>query len=101
RGLMMSGRLRSALSSVPTTNPICTERVSQLAADSVSCHSFVNAGMTAEPLNHSDMPSNSAIASSTSVRQRDLNLSVEESRAFCKREIVAQTGKRLDANLSH
>jgi len=31
----------------------------------------VSAGTTADPLNHKDMASNSAIASTTSVRHRD------------------------------
>src|ERR1700674_3303599 len=67
---MMSGRLNSALKSVPATKPSCTESVSQLAAPELRFHSFVRAGTTAEPLNQSDMPSSSAIANSASVRQR-------------------------------
>ena len=67
----MSGRFSKALRRVPTTNPNCTESVSQSAAFALRCHSFVNAGTTAEPLNQSDMASSSAIASSVSVRQRE------------------------------
>ena len=68
----MSGRFSKALRRVPATNPSCTESVSQLAAFALRCHSFVNAGTTAEPLNQSDMASSSAIASSVSVRQREI-----------------------------
>src|SRR5690242_20140699 len=84
---MMSGRLSSALSSVPATKPSWTDRVSQVAAEGLRCHSLVRAGTTAEPLNQSDMPKSSAIASSASVRQRDLSDGSDEG---CKREIVAQ-----------
>src|SRR5947207_11692104 len=84
---MMSGRLSSALSSVPTTKPSCTERVNHVAAEGLRCHSLVSAGTTAEPLNQSDIPHSSAIASSASVRQRDLS---DRSGEGCKREIVAQ-----------
>src|SRR5690242_1996419 len=69
---MISGRLRSALSKVPSTNPSCTESVSQLAAPALKFHSLVSDGITAEPLNQSDIPSNSAIAKSASVPKRDL-----------------------------
>ena len=49
------------------------------AALALRCHSLVNAGTTAEPLNQSDMPSSSAKASNRSVRQRDpVTPSVEE-----------------------
>ena len=71
RGLMISGRLRNALSRVPVTKPSCTDNVNQLAADSLRFHSFVSAGTTAEPLNQSDMPRSSATARTVSVRQRD------------------------------
>src|SRR6266536_3024854 len=83
---MMSGRLKKALSSVPATNPSCTDKVSQLTASPLRFHSLVSAGTTAEPLNQRDMPSNSAIASSASIRQRSL----DEEVGFRKREIVAQ-----------
>src|SRR5437879_3694385 len=86
---MMSGRLRSALKRVPATKPSCTESVSQLAVPALRFHSLVNDGTTAEPLNQSDMPSNSAIASSARVRQRDEGASFDEA-GFCKREIVTQ-----------
>ena len=87
---MMSGKFSSALKSVPATNPSCTESVNQLAALGLRLHSFVKAGTTADPLNHSDMASSSAIANSASVRQRDLNNPADEaSDEFCKREIVA------------
>src|SRR6267142_1883335 len=86
---MMSGRLSRALKRVPATKPSCTESVSQLAAPALRFHSLVNAGTTAEPLNQSDMPSNSAIASNASVRQRNGEASFDEA-GFCKREIVAQ-----------
>src|SRR6266567_4282440 len=84
---MMSGRFRRALNKVPATKPICTDSVNQLAALSLRFHSLVKAGTTAEPLNQSDIPSNSAKASRARVRQRDLNCSVEELGAFCKLEI--------------
>src|SRR5258707_8465696 len=85
---MMSGRLSRALKRVPATKPSCTESVSQLAAPALRFNSRVNAGTTAEPLNHSDMPSSSAIASKASVPQRDGEASFDEA-GFCKREIVA------------
>ena len=66
----MSGRLKSALKSVPATNPICTDSVSQPAAVALKCHSLVSEGTTADPLNHNDMPNSSATASKISVRQR-------------------------------
>ena len=50
---------------------------------------FFFSGTTADPLNQSDMPSSSAIASNASVRQRDGEASFDEA-GFCKREIVAQ-----------
>src|SRR6266542_1627489 len=87
---MMSGRLKKALSSVPATNPSCTDKVSQLTASPLRFHSLVSAGTTAEPLNQRDMPSNSAIASSASIRQRSLEPSLDEEVGFRKREIVAQ-----------
>src|ERR1041384_6634176 len=87
RGLMMSGRLSSALSSVPATTPSAPDSVNHVDAEGLRCHSLVSAGTTAEPLNQSDMPNSSAIASSASVRQRDLS---DRSGEGCKREIVAQ-----------
>jgi hypothetical protein len=66
--------------------------VSQLAVPSLKFHSRVRAGNTAEPLNHSDIPSNSATASSASVRQRD------GVAAFDKRE--TELCKAWDCNLS-
>src|SRR5260370_40644294 len=86
---MMSGRLRNALSRVPATKPSCTESVNQLAAASLRFHSFVRAGTTAEPLNQSDMPNNSAIASSASMRQRKGDASFDAV-GLSKRKIVAQ-----------
>src|SRR5216683_2097119 len=67
---MRSGRFRKALSSVPNTNPSCTEIVNQLAAASPKCHSLRRAGTTAEALNHSDMPNSSATDSSARARHR-------------------------------
>src|ERR1700682_5275699 len=72
RVLNMSGRLKKALSKVPATKPSCTAIVSQLAVASERLHSTRNAGTTAEALNQSDIPSNSAADSSASVRQRAL-----------------------------
>src|SRR3981081_4573311 len=66
----MSAKFRKALSSVPQTKPSCPAIVIQLTVESVKFHSTRNAGTTADALNHSDMPSNSASESSTSVRQR-------------------------------
>ena len=87
---MTSGRFRSALKRVPATNPSCTDSVKQFAAPGLRVHSFVKAGTTADPLNHKDMPSSSAMAKSASVRQRDLNNPADEaSDESCKREIVA------------
>jgi hypothetical protein len=56
---------------VPATNPICTASVNKSAAFRSSFHSLTSAGTTAEPLNQSDIPNNSAIANKASVRQRD------------------------------
>src|SRR5882672_2727289 len=95
---MMSGRLRSALKSVPATKPSCTDSVSQFAALELRCHSFTRAGTTAEPLNQSDMPSSSAIASSASVRQRAGEASFDEA-GFCKQEIVAQLSRGATEDL--
>src|SRR5947207_15114266 len=96
---MMSGRFASALKRVPATKPSWTESVSQLAAASPRFHSFVSAGTTAEPLNQSDIPSNSAIASTASVRQREIGAGSDEDRPkFCKREIVQVRLIRLRAN---
>src|SRR5882762_3655435 len=95
---MMSGRLRSALRRVPATKPSCTESVSHLAASALRFHSLVNAGTTAEPLNQSDMPSSSAIASSASVRQRNGEASFDEA-GFCKQEIVAQLSRGATEDL--
>jgi len=89
RGLMMSGRFRSALNRVPTTKPSCTDSVSQLAAFGLRCHSFVNAGTTAEPLNHNDIPRSSAIPRRTSVRQREA-AGNEDSGGLRKGAIVPQ-----------
>src|SRR5512143_789213 len=94
---MMSGRFRSALRRVPATNPNCTDSVSQLAAFALRCHSLVSAGTTAEPLNHRDMPSSSAIASSVSVPQREVGGS-EDSAELRKAGIVAQRPGR-DPNI--
>src|SRR6185436_17584036 len=85
---MMSGRFSKALRRVPTTNPSCTESVSQLAALALRCHSFVNAGTTAEPLNQRDMASSSAMANSVSVRQREPG-SARDSAELRKAGIVA------------
>ncbi len=85
----MSGRFRSALRRVPATKPSCTESVNQLTAPALRRHSFVSAGTTAEPLNQSDMPNNSAIASSASMRQRKGEASFDAV-GLSKREIVAQ-----------
>src|SRR6266496_4788638 len=65
---MISERLRRALSSVPKTKPSWTAMVSQLAAESLRCHSTRKAGTTADALNQSDMPSNSARDKSASAR---------------------------------
>src|SRR5437016_12898858 len=96
---MMSGRFTSELKRVPATKPSWTESVSQLAAASLRFHSFVSAGTTAEPLNQSDIPSSSAIASTASVRQRGIGAWSDEDRPkFCKREIVQVSLIRLRAN---
>src|ERR1044072_7216766 len=70
RELMMSGRFRKELRAVPATNPICTAKGSKSAPLRSSFHSLTNDGTTAESLNQSDIPSNSAIASRASVRHR-------------------------------
>ena len=85
----MSGRLKSALKSVPATNPICTDRVNHPAAVGLKCHSRVSEGTTADPLNHNDMPSSSATASKVSVRQRCFDSLRESVAEFCKPQIVA------------
>src|SRR6185369_8687959 len=66
----MSGRLSVALMSVPATKPSWTAIAIQLICEGDSCHSCVSAGTTAEPLNHSDMPSSSAIDKSARACQR-------------------------------
>src|ERR1051325_6181979 len=68
--LMMSGRLSVALSSVPATKPSCTAMASQLICEGESFHSSESAGTTAEPLNQSAIPNNSAAESSVNARQR-------------------------------
>src|ERR1043165_8565472 len=68
--LMMSGRFSVALMSVPATNPGWTAIAIQLICEGDKCHSEESAGTTAEPLNHSDMPSNSAIDKRVNARQR-------------------------------
>src|SRR6267378_1109716 len=51
---MRSGRFRKALSSVPNTNPSCTEIVNQLAAVSPKCHSLRRAGISAKARHRAD-----------------------------------------------
>src|SRR5438309_7108977 len=96
---MMSGRFASALKRVPATKPSWIESVSQLAAASLRFHSLVSAGTTADPLNQSDIPSNTAIASTASVRQHEIGAwSYEDRPKFCKREIVQVRLIRLRDN---
>jgi hypothetical protein len=70
RVFITSDRLKTALMSVPTTKPSCTESVSHPACVSVKDHSARIAGTTAEAENHSDMANNSASARRASARQR-------------------------------
>ena len=64
----MSGRLRVALSSVPATNPICTDIVSHAELADERPQSFSRVGTTAEALNHSVIPNSSATARNPSAR---------------------------------
>lgn len=68
RLLRTSGRFRSALTSVPATKPSWTAMEIQLTCDSESFHSELNAGTTAEPLNHNDMHRSTATDNSTRTR---------------------------------
>ena len=66
----MSGRLKVALRRVPATKPSWTAIATQLICDGESCHSRESAGTTAEPLNQSAIPNNSAVESSANARHR-------------------------------
>src|SRR5215213_3326720 len=70
RARMTSGRLSSALSSVPATKPSCTPRVSHAAVAASSCHSRAICGATAETPNQSPMPSSTAIERRASAPHR-------------------------------
>ena len=63
-----SGRLPSALASVPRMNPSWTAMVSAAAPASPSCHSRASAGSTAEALNQSESASSSATERENSAR---------------------------------
>src|ERR1051326_4407744 len=56
-GLKTSGILKSANVIAPTENPICTAIVSHDPSASPECHSVVICGITAVPVNHSDIAS--------------------------------------------
>src|SRR5512132_3538493 len=60
RGGMMSGRLTSALTSVPATNPSCTDMVNQAMPEGDSSNCRASAGATAVPANQRLIPSSSA-----------------------------------------
>ncbi len=61
-----SGRLVSALRSVPAMKPACTAIVRPAAPPAVRPHSRVRAGRTADALNQSERASSSASESSVS-----------------------------------
>src|SRR5262245_36926166 len=66
-----SGKLNTALTSAPATNPSCTLIVSHAASRSERSHASFNAGATALAENHSAIASSSTTASKPSCSQRD------------------------------
>ena len=68
RALITSGRFSTPLRNVPTTNPICTAMTSHAIAPALSSQSALIAGVTADELNQSVRPSNSASARSVRLR---------------------------------
>ena len=73
----LSARLSKADPNAPATNPICTDIVSHARPASLKLHALVRAGTTAEAENHTAMPSNSASASSNSVRHFDKCIKIQ------------------------
>src|SRR6059036_3603958 len=69
RGEKTSGRLTSALASVPTMKPAWTAITRPALPPSPSAHSCVSAGSTADALNQSERASSSASERSASWRQ--------------------------------
>src|SRR3954452_17063051 len=69
---MMSGRLKTALKSVPPTKPSCTASVSHAVADGERFHSFAICGATAETPNQSAIPKRTADEISASARPRPM-----------------------------
>src|SRR5215470_5449050 len=70
RGDQTSGRLPSALASVPTMKPSCTAIVRPARPEDPSDHSRERAGSTADALNHRDSANSSASDRAASARQR-------------------------------
>src|SRR5579864_1414752 len=68
-GLKTSGILNSANVIAPMENPICTAIVSHDPKASPECHKVVICGITAVPVNHSDIASNWASESKKSARR--------------------------------
>ena len=70
RAATISARLSSADSAVPPTNPSCTAVVSHPTCALESDQRCCSSGATALPANHTLIPSNSAQATRSSMRQR-------------------------------
>src|ERR1700716_3095573 len=68
-GLKTSGILKRANVMAPTENPICTAMVSQDPKARPECHSVVICGITAVPVNHSDIANNWARESKKRARR--------------------------------
>ena len=89
---MRSGRLRSALPSVPATKPACTAIVSQAASPGVSAKAATIGAVTAVAENHIVMPSSSASETSASM---SLGMGIPGAGAVWRRSsIVAPPGWR-------
>src|SRR5687768_5452926 len=71
RGLKMSARLPSALTSVPATKPACTAMVSHAACPGGMLNSRTSRGVTAVAENHSVMPRNWASETTASILHAD------------------------------
>src|SRR6185437_7869672 len=74
----MSTTLSVASTAVPTTKPSCTMVVSQPDRDALRSHNVRYCADTALAANQSDIPSSSAHASNTSMRQRDGCVSTDD-----------------------
>src|SRR6478672_411592 len=70
-GLKTSGILNSANVMAPMENPICTAIVSHDPSARPECHNVVIWGITAVPVNHSDMASKMETESKKSARREE------------------------------